>query len=242
MRESSAGRGLHGELVRELGSAIVNDELAPGDHVDLAALADTRGVSRTVVREAVRVLAGKGLLASRPRVGTFVTDRRDWNLLDRDVMRWRIARTPTERLVAELTEVRQLLEPAAARLAARRRTDRDVAMMDRGLALLRGPAGDLEQYIEGDILFHHAIAAATGNELLLRISSVLEPVHRLRDRVAFEAMPDHDRAIASHQLIRDLVVAGDPEAAEDAMRTLVRSAELDLWFMVDAAASAGAVA
>lgn len=235
MSESSAGRGLHGELVRELGSAIVNDEFESGALIDLVALERDRGVSRTVVREAVRVLVGKGLLASRPRVGTFVTERSDWNLLDRDVMSWRIARMPTERLVSELTEVRQLLEPVAARLAARRRSEEDIEMLDRGLALLEGPGGELEQYVEGDLLFHRSIVRATGNELLTWLSTVIEPIHRLRDRVAFEALGDHSRAVESHRRIRDLVVAGDGEAAEEAMRALVRDAQLDLWFIAEGA-------
>ena len=100
-------RGLHGQLVDALGSRIVGGEIQPGETIDGEAIEAEFEVSRTVVREALKVLSAKGLIDARPRLGTFVRDRAYWNLLDADVMAWRgRAENPDSRLVLELGEVR----------------------------------------------------------------------------------------------------------------------------------------
>src|SRR6266508_3486723 len=122
-------RGLHGAVVHEIGMRILNGELMPGDALPDNGLVDEQAVSRTVVREAIKVLAAKGLVESRPKIGTLVRPRRDWNLLDPDVLAWQIEAGLDARFLEQALELRRMIEPGAARLAAERATDEQVAAL-----------------------------------------------------------------------------------------------------------------
>lgn len=220
-----SGRGLHGRLVESVGRQIVLGEIAPGEIIDLDALGKAEDVSRTVVREAVKVLVGKGLLDARPKYGTFVRERTAWNLLDTEIMRWRAEGGMDPRLLLELEEVRQMLEPVTARLAARRRTPEHVASMEEALERMRVQE-DLESHVDADLQFHRVMASATGNELLEHLAILLEPAQRTRDTLAFESTHDNS-FLAAHHAVLDGVRDGDDEAAEAAMRTLLDAAGRD---------------
>ncbi len=116
-------RGLHGLTTAALGRRILAGELQPGETVDPELLGTEFGVSRTVVREALRALAAKGMIDARPNRGTFVRFRRSWSLLDPDLLRWRSEGDHMGELFRSLGEVRAIIEPAAARLAATRRSE-----------------------------------------------------------------------------------------------------------------------
>ena len=121
-------RGLHGEVVHTIGLQIVNGDLQPGDALPPEDdLTSDLSVSRTVLREAVRVLAAKGLVEARPKTGTRVRERGEWNILDPDVLSWRTEASDDHKLYEETTEIRLAIEPLAARLAATRATDEEVA-------------------------------------------------------------------------------------------------------------------
>src|SRR5579875_2951199 len=120
------GRGLHGQTVETLGMRVISGVYRPGAVIDPERLAVELDVSKTVVREALRVLGAKGLVDSRPKRGTYVRDRSAWSLLDTDVMHWQMRSGISAELLAELSEVRAIVEPAWARLAAERRTEEDL--------------------------------------------------------------------------------------------------------------------
>lgn len=227
-RASYSGRGLHGRLVESLGRRIVNGLLAPGQVIDLDQFASEEDVSRTVVREAVKVLVGKGLLDARPKYGTFVRERVSWNLLDPEVMRWRSAERPDVQLLRELSEIRTVLEPIVARLAAERRSPEQVADLRQAFTSMSDFRETLERHIESDLQFHWLVATATGNELLQQLASLLQPAQRSRDALAFEHLA-HDHAfVDAHREVLEGIEAGDPNAAEAAMRTLVEVASQDI--------------
>ena len=114
-------RGLHGEVVHTIGLQIVGGTIQPGDPLPPEdELTSNLAVSRTVLREAVRVLAAKGLVEAKPKIGTRVRARSDWNILDPDVLSWRAETTNDRKLYEDTTEVRLAIEPLAARLAASR--------------------------------------------------------------------------------------------------------------------------
>src|SRR6476646_6987457 len=165
-------RGLHGELVHDVGVRILSGELEPGD--SLAGEWDEQDVSRTVVREAVKVLAAKGLIVSRPKTGTHVRERVYWHMLDPDVLAWRLEAEPGDDFFRTVFETRRLIEPAVAALAATRASADEVAEREVTFArMAESAATDLDAYVEADIRFHEVILAGCHNELLTHIGSTL---------------------------------------------------------------------
>ncbi|KPI07534.1 GntR domain protein [Actinobacteria bacterium OK074] len=221
------GRGLHGQAVEELGRRIVRGDYPPGSVVDPVGFETELGVSKTVVREALRVLAAKGLLESRQKRGTTIRPRADWNLLDSDLLRWQGSSAPTDGFLADLAEVRAIVEPAGARLAATRRTPSDLAALRRALAAMGGGGADADAMVEADLAFHRALLDAAHNELLSRMEVVIEAGLRVRDRIVHGARHFSD-SIPVHQQLLDAVEAGDPDAAAAAVESLLAQASHDL--------------
>src|SRR5262245_58665882 len=170
-------RGLHGEVVYTIGRRIVSGELKPGDPLppeeELTADFDA---SRTVLREAVRVLAAKGLVEARPKTGTRVRRREEWNILDPDVLSWRVSASHDPQLYAEMTEVRLAIEPIAAHLAATRMTDDELAAVEEAYAAMEAAVGDQDAYLAADLRFHDHILVGCHNELLAHLGVVLRAV------------------------------------------------------------------
>ncbi|MCW2741266.1 MAG: FadR family transcriptional regulator [Blastococcus sp.] len=221
-------RGLHGQVVDALGRRIISGDLPPGTIVDLDMIEHEMSVSRTVMREAVKVLTTKGLLDARPRLGTFVRERSDWQLLDADVMVWRGAGEPDERLLSDLEEVRRIVEPWGARLAAERRTPTDVLNLRAALERMeRSEAGaDVEEHIASDVAFHRAVLAASQNELLERLEVVLEPALRARDALVHAHAPS-DAFLHAHSAVADAIADADADRAQTAMAALLETASAD---------------
>jgi DNA-binding FadR family transcriptional regulator len=211
-------RGLYGKLVEELGSTIASGRIASGQRLDVDGLEQRHGVSRTVVREAIRVLTTKGLVDARPKRGTFVLERQHWNLLDPDVVRWHIGATPDIQFLDKLNEVRQIVEPASARLAATRRTDADVADLRAALGDMQR-ADEIQAAVDADVRFHRLLVLATHNELLEHLEMLLFAGLRARNLVAMRARFDTD--LPRHTAVVDAVEAGDPARAEAAMHALL---------------------
>jgi len=165
-------RNLHGQVVQELGRLIVGGEIAPGANLPREELlAERMKVSRTALREAMKVLSAKGLIESRQKTGTRVRDIIHWNQLDADVLAWRCASMPTEDFVEKLVEMREVIEPAAAAAAARRRDAGQLARIETAYAAMAA-ATDLEAWSTADLAFHEAVLRATNNELMTSLFSV----------------------------------------------------------------------
>ncbi|WP_206068717.1 FCD domain-containing protein [Nonomuraea composti] len=214
-------------MVSSLGTAIVNGDLAPDDDLDVAALQERFSVSRTAVREALRVLAAKGLVGARPRRGTFVAPRGHWALLDADVLRWRFADRVDETFLDELGEVRLTVEPVVARMAALRRTDRDLADLEDALAAMRTAAGRVAvDHVEADLAFHHALLRAAHNELMTQLATAIEAGLRLRDQFV-PATLTSDSA-DKHAEVLLAVRKQRPKAAESTMRALIERSIADV--------------
>lgn len=185
------------------------------------------GVSKTVVREALRVLASKGLIESKQKRGTTIRPRADWNLLDSDLLRWQGSSAPTEGFLEDLGEVRAIVEPAGARLAAVRRTTSDLDAMRQALDAMAAAGTDADAMVEADLAFHRALLDAAHNELLSRMEVVIEAGLRIRDRIVHGARHFSD-SIPVHQELLDAVEAGDPDAAVAAVESLLAQASDDL--------------
>ena len=220
-------RGLHGQTVREVARRILSGELAEGQTIDLARLEAELDVSRTALREALKVLAAKGLVDARQKRGTFVRPRADWNLLDVDVIRWQFADRRDYGFLDNLHEVREVVEPAGARFAATRRTGADIKALEAALEEMVAAVGVPGQEVGADLAFHRALLAATHNELLSRMEVLIETGLAARDRLVHGAKPDDD-PVPAHKAVLEAVRDKNPDAAERAMRALLEKARSDL--------------
>jgi GntR family galactonate operon transcriptional repressor len=219
-------RGMHGQVVDNLGQSIVAGRLAPGEVIDLAALELRLGASRSVVREAVRVLADKGLVDARPKRGTVVLGRESWSLLDPDLLRWQYESRTDTAFLANLAEVRSIIEPAAAGLAAVRGTDEDLAVMRAALAEMEDPAAGPEAIVLADLAFHRGLLLATHNDLLQRMELVIQTALRSRDELVHQSEGVENSAPA-HRTVLEAVEIGDMPAAKTAMEQLLALAVQD---------------
>jgi DNA-binding FadR family transcriptional regulator len=222
-------RGLHGEVVHTIGMQIVNGALRPGDPLPPEdELTSDLSVSRTVLRESVRVLAAKGLVEAKPKTGTRVRPRAEWNILDPDVLSWRSEGAHDQKLYEETTEVRLAIEPLAARLAATRATDEQVAAIAEAYAAMEAGVDDQPAYLEADLQFHGRILSSCNNELLAHLGEILRAV--LRATFALTTTPSRSRrrALPLHRAILDGIAAGDEDAAESAAQTLIADTAADI--------------
>ncbi|MBB0246562.1 FCD domain-containing protein [Streptomyces alkaliphilus] len=224
---SYSARGVHGDVVHRLGARIVGGGFAEGDTLDIRALGAELDVSLTVMREALKVLAGKGLVDARQKRGTFVRPRAEWNLLDPDLIRWRARAGDADRLLRDLADVRAVVEPAAAHRAALHRTEADLDALEAALAAMVEAGNDPAASARADALFHRALLAATGNELLARMEVFLEPGLLERDRLV-HAHPAFGDAVPGHRAVLEAVRDGDATGAHRAMLALLARADADL--------------
>ncbi|MFD0067051.1 FadR/GntR family transcriptional regulator [Streptomyces sp. NPDC056690] len=225
-----ARRGVHGQTVETLARRVLSGEVPEGATLDMAALQSELDVSLTALRESLKVLAAKGMVDARQKRGTFVRPRSDWNLLDADVLRWRLAESngpgADPALLSNLDEVRVIIEPAAVRLAAARRTHADLEALEAALTAM-GHEGGASAAVEADLAFHRALLAATHNELLERMEMVIESGLAQRDQLVHSS-PHSEDPVPSHRAVLDAVRDRDPDAAEHAMRALLDQATRDL--------------
>ncbi|MEU1055999.1 FCD domain-containing protein [Streptomyces sp. NPDC005876] len=229
---STPGRGLHGRVLDTLGPAITAGEYPAGSVLRTDELAQRFEVSRSVMREAVRVLESMHLVASRRRVGVTVLPERDWNVYDPQVIRWRLAGADRPRQLRSLTVLRSAVEPVAAGLAARNATHEQCAeLTECALGMVANSSGHrLERYLFHDVAFHRVILNASGNEMFARLGDVVAEVltGRTQHDVMFED-PD-PAAVTLHVRVAEAVRARDAERAERLTREITVGAlhELDI--------------
>lgn len=223
------GLRIHQALARQLGIAILSGECAPGDAFGgEIEQSEVLGVSRTAYREAMRILTAKGLLESRPKAGTHVTPRRRWNLLDPDVLEWMFAGTPNERFIRDLFELRGVIEPAAAALAAERHDTADLARMDEGLAGMRAHGLATAEGQAADQEFHTALLEATRNEAIISLATSVAAAVRWTTRFKQRRHKRPRDPLPEHAALRDAIASGKSDEARNAMEELLRLALADM--------------
>lgn len=223
-----ATRGVHGQTVEVIARRILAGELAEGATLDMPALQAEFDVSLTALREALKVLAAKGLVDARPKRGTFVRPRASWSLLDADVLRWQFVQQAQPDLFRDLQELRAIVEPGAASLAATRATEVNLAALDEALADMAAAGTDVAAAVAADLAFHRALLAAAHNELLLRMEVVIETGLAERDRMVHGAQGTIDDPVPSHRAVVEAIRRGRPKSAERAMHQLLQKAVADV--------------
>ncbi|GEP27925.1 FadR family transcriptional regulator [Cryobacterium levicorallinum] len=216
--------GLHARVVDALGLWVCGQEVPAGTVMKIEEMEREYKASRSVVREAVRVLESMGLVASRRRVGVRVCPPSDWNLFDPQVIRWRLASRTRVTQLRSLTELRVAIEPEAARLAAIRSplTNASDLMGLAGQLWAAGEGGDGELFLDLDTRFHALVLASSGNEMFAKLSSVVGEV--LAGRTHYGLMPNspHAEALQLHVDVASAIQRGAPEAAQGAMFAIMK--------------------
>jgi DNA-binding FadR family transcriptional regulator len=217
------GQGAHGALVDALGRRIAAGDLAPGTVLTLAGLESRFGVSRTLAREAVRVLEALGMLRSRRRVGITVQPREQWHVLGAEPIRWTLAGPLRQRHLVELMELRAALEPVAARFAAERADDAQRAELVRLATELdrlgRAGLGDSDAYLAVDIDFHTLLLAASGNALYAELAGPVREILVGRTGLGLTPADPAAGTLDAHLDAARAIARGDGAAAEHSVRT-----------------------
>jgi len=222
-------RNLLGQIVHAIGRDIVSGRLLPGQALpNEANWGFQLGVSRTVLREATKILISKGLVESRPRTGTRVRAADQWNALDPDVLTWQLEAAPRERFVRELFELRRLVEPAIASIAASRAKPSDVAELEAAYRDMIAAGDDSLKFIGPDTRFHRTILASVDNRMLRSLGSVIETALMLSLRLSLASPHGQRYSIPLHGAVLEAIRRRDGEAAREAMARLIDDAEADV--------------
>jgi DNA-binding FadR family transcriptional regulator len=228
-RRPFARRSTHTQVLNEVGERILCGVFAAGATMPSeTALSDELQVSRPVLREAIKVLAAKGLVDSRPKIGTRVKPREDWNMLDPDILAWGFASPEAEQYAIALSEMRRVLEPAAAALAARRATDAQIERISRAYDRMASAAEDSEDSFAGDLAFHKAILAATGNAFLASTGHVIDSALLFSFKLSSRNKGARTHSLPRHAAVLETIAARDPQAARHEMELLLDEAWADI--------------
>ena len=219
---------LHARVADHLGLAIVRGDLKPGQSLPPELqLCEMLGVSRTAMREAIRGLVAKGLIDSKPKLGTRVREPLHWNHLDPDLLRWRVEVTDTETYLKKMFQLRHATEPAAAALAAINADEDDHARMSRDFQAMVDAGADNQAWVEADLLFHKSIYLATHNEFFWPIGQLFS--FGLKQMFDIAALGDHRaRAIIEHGDLLRAILDRKPDLARAAALTLLGNAASDI--------------
>jgi DNA-binding FadR family transcriptional regulator len=220
-------RNLNAQLVDLLGRRIVQGHYKEGEQLPVEAeLCVEFGISRPIMREVTKILAAKGLLASRPRVGTVVKDRMCWNLLDSDVLGWVTQALPPSEFLDMLFEARLAIEPSAAELAAHKASDEDIEIIRQAYEDMAA-AKNIEESLEPDIRFHQAVLDATHNDVIRYIGHTLHNALAISIRLTNWNTEIHELSLPRHEAIYIAIAQRDTAAAGEAARILLRESRKD---------------
>src|SRR3712207_5279377 len=170
----------------------------------------------------------KGLVEARPRIGTKVSPRSHWRLMDPDVLAWQTEYGFDELFLRNLAEVRSLIEPGAARLAAERATDEEIAILDKAYRQMEAHVVNSEAFIAADMQFHFVILAACRNEILEQMSSAIGEALEISRRVTVELPGSSEAHLPLHEAVVEAIRRRDADAAEDAMGKLIDVVQSDV--------------
>ncbi len=222
-------KNVHGNTLDRLGEAIVAGRWAPGSGVPAEPLlCEELGVSRTVVREAVKSLVAKGLLSTGPKVGTRVQPEDNWNWFDPDVVAWKSRIGLTPEFLRDLQELRRVVEPAGVRLAAERATAADIAEIEAAYAGMKSAIERGGDYVSNDLRFHQGLLRACQNRMVVQMSKALGALLRTSFEISTSRPDGPASSLPLHRAVLDAVIARNPAKAERACLVLIDGAAEDI--------------
>jgi len=222
-------KNVHGNTVDHLGAAIVSGRYAPGASIPPEPLlCEELGVSRTVVREAVKSLIAKGLVSAGPKVGTRVLAQDQWNWFDPDIIAWQAQAGLTPEFLRDLMDLRRVVEPAAMRLAAQRAQPEDIAFVEEAYAGMARAVKEGGDYVTHDLRFHQGLLRASRNRMLMQMSKALGALLHTSFELATKKKDGPARSLPLHRAVLDAVIAHQPAKAEKAILVLIDGAHEDI--------------
>jgi DNA-binding FadR family transcriptional regulator len=239
MRIGGAGNktNLHGQIAEHLGVSILSGKITPGEVLPTeAGLGASLHVSRTAIREAIKVLTAKGLVEVRRKTGTRVRPRKDWNALDPDVVAWQFSGGGLPAAISDLLELREIIEPICARMAAERATTEEVAGIEKALLEMERSVGKTTASVEADLLFHLAILEATHNSFMLPFGALIQAALRASFRRTNRDRGAYQQTLMKHRMVLTAIKSKNPGTAEEAMRAVLNGARRDIQQSLDAKA------
>jgi DNA-binding FadR family transcriptional regulator len=222
-------RSLPDLAVEQLGQRIVRGEFSrKGGLPTESELSAELGIGRNVLREAIKVLASKGLVEVRPKTGTRVRAREKWNVLDPDVMGWFSLQGSDLHIAHDFVEFRRIIEPKASYLAALRATDDDIVRIRSAFEALSACAGHPAKIPAADIVFHRSIYDASHNAVLKHLGSLVTPL--MRNQVVLTTGPvgSFEKGLPLHRKVTEAIARRDPRKAELYSHRLVNMPYADL--------------
>lgn len=214
------------QVARELGRRIVAGHFPPDTLLDEeTTLAERYNVSRVVLRDAVKILVGKGMLDVRRGIGTRVKPRSSWIMLDDDVLAWHLSAPPNKDFIQQLTDIRIAFEPKAAAWAAERATDADLANIEAALIKMDASRHNVDEFVVADAMFHRAILRAAHNEFLSAIEGVIYSALLVSVRVTNADKEQNDQSVPLHRDVYEAILARKPELAAGAVEVMLNDAK-----------------
>ncbi|MBE9555685.1 MAG: FadR family transcriptional regulator [Proteobacteria bacterium] len=227
-------RSLHGQVAHAIGARIIRGELTPGETLpNEADLSLELKVSRTALREAIKLLSAKGLVESRPKTGTRIRPRASWNMLDPDVLNWLVSDGAFEDYADDLFEMRRVIEPAAAAIAAMRGDKAAITNIREAYEDMVVAGENIEAGIEPDLRFHQAILTATGNEFIAPLGALIDSALATSFRISSSRPGAKINSLPRHEAVLTAIATGDSEGAREAMDVLLSDAMNDYHRVVD---------
>ena len=227
--EARMSNNYHSATVEWLGSWIASGKVQPGEELKVeAGLCEELGVSRTVIREAIKTLVAKGMLDVGPKVGTRVTPVRSWNLFDVQVVGWLAENGLPESFVMDLIDLRRTIEPTAVRWACERATPKQIAEIQAAYQLLAASLGDKDEYNRADKLFHEAVLAASHNQFIERMVPALGALLAVSFEVSSTVPDELGLTLPLHKEIADAIASRDGARGVWACMTLIERAALTI--------------
>ena len=222
-------KNVHGNTVDHIGEAIVAGRYTAGMSMPPEpVLCEELGVSRTVVREAVKSLIAKGLVTTGPKVGTRVLTEEHWNWFDPDVIAWKAKAGITPEFLRDLLELRRLVEPAAVRMAAERASAEEIAGIEDAYAGMKRAVEGGGDYVTYDLRFHQGLLRAAHNRMLVQMSKALSALLRTSFEISTIRKDGPKRSLPLHRAVLDAVIARNPAKAEKAILVLIDGAHEDI--------------
>ncbi|RUO32434.1 FadR/GntR family transcriptional regulator [Aliidiomarina soli] len=218
-------QSIYSWVAQELGSRIVSGEYVPGEYIpNENDIGEELGVSRTTLREAFKLLTAKGLIESRPKLGTRIRPRKHWNMFDAEVLRWCFSSNPDAKFYMSLYEMREIIEPNAASLAALHRTDEQLAALAEAYQAMENAKVGTDAVYKSDLDFHLALLEATNNEFMASLGVTIETALENSFRLSSAIAEEYVDSLPGHKAVFLAIKEQDPTLAKKEMQTLLINA------------------